>query len=52
MILARSLLKMQSSVSYMDSIKTTLDDMLGSLDIIIVVLIISAGMLAFIVCTI
>ncbi|MBS5521625.1 MAG: FtsX-like permease family protein [Clostridiales bacterium] len=37
------------SVSYMDSIKTTLDDMLGSLDIIIVVLIISAGMLAFIV---
>lgn len=37
------------SVSYMDSIKSTLDDMLGSLDIIIVVLIISAGLLAFIV---
>ena len=37
------------SVSYMDSIKDSLNDMLGSLDIIIVVLIISAGMLAFIV---
>lgn len=37
------------SVSYMDNIKSTLNDMLGSLDIIIVVLIISAGMLAFIV---
>ena len=37
------------SVSYMESIKSTMDDMLGSLDIIIVVLIISAGMLAFIV---
>lgn len=37
------------SVSYMESIRTTLEDMLGSLDIIIVVLIISAGMLAFIV---
>ena len=37
------------SVSYMDSIKASLNDMLSSLDIIIVVLIISAGMLAFIV---
>ena len=37
------------SVSYMDSIKDSLNDMLGSLDIIVVVLIISAGMLAFIV---
>lgn len=37
------------SVSYMDSIKESLNDMLGSLDIIIVVLIISAGLLAFIV---
>lgn len=37
------------SVSYMDNIKSTLSDMLASLDIIIVVLIISAGMLAFIV---
>ena len=37
------------NVSYMDTIKDQLDDMLASLDIIIVVLIISAGMLAFIV---
>ena len=37
------------SISYMGSIQDRLDDMLGSLDIVIVVLIISAGMLAFVV---
>lgn len=37
------------SISYTTSLKKQVDDMLGSLDIVIVVLIISAGMLAFVV---
>ncbi len=37
------------SVSYMHDIEKQLDDMLGSLNLVIVVLIISAGMLAFVV---
>ena len=37
------------SVSYTTDIESQLDDMLGSLDIVIVVLVISAGMLAFVV---
>lgn len=37
------------NVQYMDNIREQLDDMLGSLNIVIVVLIISAGMLAFVV---
>lgn len=37
------------NVQYMDSLKGRLDDMLKSLNIVIVVLIISAGMLAFVV---
>ena len=37
------------SISYTDSLKEQIDSMLGSLDIVIVVLVISAGMLAFVV---
>ena len=37
------------SVSYTNSLKEQIDSMLGSLDIVIVVLVISAGMLAFVV---
>ena len=37
------------SVSYMHDIEKQLDDMLGSLNLVIVVLIVSAGMLAFVV---
>ena len=37
------------SVTYMHDIEKQLDDMLGSLNLVIVVLIISAGMLAFVV---
>lgn len=37
------------SVSYLDTLKGQVDDMLESLDIVIIVLIISAGMLAFVV---
>ncbi len=37
------------SVSYTGTIKEQVDDMLGSLDVVIVVLIVSAGMLAFVV---
>ena len=37
------------SVSYTINVEEQLDDMLGSLNIVIVVLVISAGMLAFVV---
>ena len=37
------------SISYTNSLKDQIDNMLGSLDIVIVVLVISAGMLAFVV---
>ena len=37
------------SISYTDSLRDQIDNMLGSLDIVIVVLVISAGMLAFVV---
>ena len=37
------------SVSYTNNMQQQLDDMLGSLDIVLVVLVISAGMLAFVV---
>ena len=37
------------SISYTDSLREQIDNMLGSLDIVIVVLVISAGMLAFVV---
>ena len=37
------------SISYTDSLRGQIDNMLGSLDIVIVVLVISAGMLAFVV---
>ena len=37
------------SISYTGSLKNQIDNMLGSLDIVIVVLVISAGMLAFVV---
>ena len=37
------------NISYTDSIEDQLDDMLGSLDIVMAVLVISAGLLAFVV---
>ena len=37
------------SISYTKSLKSQIDNMLGSLDIVIIVLVISAGMLAFVV---
>lgn len=37
------------SVAYMDTVKQSLDEVLGALDIIVVVLIVAAGMLAFVV---
>lgn len=49
--IGQELLKQEAalSISYTSSIKGRVDDMLGSLDIVIVVLIVSAGMLAFVV---
>lgn len=50
-VVGQDLLKQEGviNVSYMKNMKERLEDILGALDIIIVVLIISAGMLAFVV---
>ena len=50
-ILGEDILKGEGAlnISYTDSIEDQLDDMLGSLDIVMAVLAISAGLLAFVV---